>query len=72
MELRLEFNSDNLDYLSNLCHNCGACYHNCQYAQPHEFELNVPGAMAELREETYANMLGLTLWGAPSKTMAFG
>ncbi|MGL6314947.1 tricarballylate utilization 4Fe-4S protein TcuB [Vibrio sp. WXL103] len=54
MELRLEFNSDNLDYLSNLCHNCGACYHNCQYAQPHEFELNVPGAMAELREETYA------------------
>ncbi|WP_417783628.1 tricarballylate utilization 4Fe-4S protein TcuB [Terasakiella pusilla] len=53
MELRLEFNADNLDYMANLCHNCGACYHNCQYAPPHEFKLNVPGAMAELRQENY-------------------
>lgn len=53
MELRLEFNSDTVDYLSNLCHNCGACYHNCQYAPPHEFQLNVPAAMAELRQENY-------------------
>ena len=53
MELRLEFNSDTLDYLANLCHNCGACYHNCQYAPPHEFQLNVPAAMAELRQENY-------------------
>ncbi len=53
MELRLEFNADTVDYLSNLCHNCGACYHNCQYAPPHEFALNVPAAMAELRQENY-------------------
>ena len=53
MELRLEFNSDTLDYLANLCHNCWACYHNCQYAPPHEFQLNVPAAMAELRQENY-------------------
>ncbi|WP_430471210.1 tricarballylate utilization 4Fe-4S protein TcuB [Thalassospira lucentensis] len=53
MEFRLEFNSDTVDYLSNLCHNCGACYHNCQYAPPHEFALNVPAAMAELRQENY-------------------
>jgi len=53
MELRLEFNADTLDYMANLCHNCGACYHNCQYAPPHEFKLNVPAAMAELRQENY-------------------
>ncbi len=53
MELRLEFNADTLDYLANLCHNCGSCYHNCQYAPPHEFNLNVPAAMAELRQENY-------------------
>ena len=53
MELRLEFNADNLDYLANLCHNCGSCYHNCQYTAPHEFDLNVPAAMAELRQENY-------------------
>lgn len=54
MELRLDFNAENLDYLSNLCHNCGACYHHCQYADPHEFAVNVPQAMADLRQENYA------------------
>lgn len=53
MELRLEFNAENLDYLANLCHNCGSCLHNCQYAAPHEFNLNVAGALAELRQENY-------------------
>lgn len=53
MELRLEFNAENLDYLANLCHNCGSCLHNCQYAAPHEFNLNVAGAFAELRQENY-------------------
>ncbi|GAL17268.1 TcuB protein [Vibrio maritimus] len=67
MELRLEFNSDDLDYLSNLCHNCGACYHNCQYAKPHEFELNVPGAMAELREESYAQYAWPSFMGSAFK-----
>jgi citrate/tricarballylate utilization protein len=33
-------------YLANLCHNCGACLHACQYAPPHEFAVNVPRAMA--------------------------
>lgn len=67
MELRLEFNSDDLDYLSNLCHNCGACYHNCQYAKPHEFDLNVPGAMAELREESYAQYAWPSFMGSAFK-----
>lgn len=67
MELRLEFNSDDLDYLSNLCHNCGACYHNCQYATPHEFELNVPGAMAELREESYVQYAWPSFMGSAFK-----
>jgi citrate/tricarballylate utilization protein len=54
MELRTEFNADNLDYLANLCHNCGSCFHHCQYAEPHEFNVNIPAAMAELRQENYA------------------
>jgi citrate/tricarballylate utilization protein len=40
-------------YLANLCHNCGACLHACQYAPPHEFAVNVPQAMALVRQETY-------------------
>jgi citrate/tricarballylate utilization protein len=38
-----------INYLANLCHNCGACLHACQYAPPHEFAINVPKAMAEVR-----------------------
>ena len=54
MERRLDFKSTDMDYLANLCHNCGACYHACQYAPPHEFALNVPQAMAKIRKESYA------------------
>lgn len=54
MERRLDFKATDMDYLANLCHNCGACYHACQYAPPHEFALNVPQAMAKIRKESYA------------------
>ncbi len=53
MTRRLEFGSSDVHYLANLCHNCGACLHACQYAPPHEFKINVPRAMAEVRKETY-------------------
>ena len=43
-----------LNYLANLCHNCGACYFGCQYAPPHEFAVNVPKTMSELRPHSYA------------------
>ncbi len=54
MERRRAFTAGDLSYLANLCHNCRACYHACQYAPPHEFGLNLPRALAELRAETYA------------------
>jgi citrate/tricarballylate utilization protein len=54
MTRRLEFGKADVNYLANLCHNCGACYHACQYAPPHEFAVNVPRAMAQVRLETYA------------------
>src|ERR1700736_3722847 len=49
MELRREFSNGDLSYLANLCHNCRACYYSCQYAPPHEFGLNLPRTLAELR-----------------------
>lgn len=54
MELRRDFSGGDVDYLANLCHSCGACHYDCQYAPPHEFGINVPAVMAELREESYA------------------
>ncbi|KWH63670.1 tricarballylate utilization protein B [Burkholderia anthina] len=53
MARRLEFAKADVNYLANLCHNCGACYHACQYAPPHEFAVNVPKAMAQVRVDTY-------------------
>lgn len=55
MTRRLEFAKADIHYLANLCHNCGACLHACQYAAPHEFAVNVPQAMAKVRVDTYAD-----------------
>jgi len=61
MTHRLEFGKADVHYLANLCHNCGACLHACQYAPPHEFAVNVPQAMAKLRRQTYSDYA----WPAP-------
>ncbi|WPP45622.1 tricarballylate utilization 4Fe-4S protein TcuB [Pseudomonas sp. AN-1] len=61
MTRRLEFGRADIHYLANLCHNCGACLHACQYAAPHDFAVNVPQAMAKVRMETYAEYA----WPAP-------
>ena len=55
MTRRLDFGKADIHYLANLCHNCGACLHACQYAPPHEFGVNVPQAMAQVRGQTYAD-----------------
>ncbi len=55
MTRRLSFAPADVHYLANLCHNCGACLHACQYAPPHEFAVNVPRAMAQVRGQTYAD-----------------
>ncbi|MEK7346035.1 MAG: tricarballylate utilization 4Fe-4S protein TcuB [Pseudomonadota bacterium] len=55
MTRRLEFGKADIHYMANLCHNCGACLHACQYAPPHEFAINVPKAMAQVRGQTYAD-----------------
>ena len=55
MTRRLDFNKADVHYLANLCHNCGACLHACQYAPPHEFAVSLPRAMARVRGKTYVD-----------------
>jgi citrate/tricarballylate utilization protein len=83
MTRRLEFGQADVHYLANLCHNCGACLHACQYAPPHEFAVNVPQAMARVRLQTYTDYAwpagfgrlyarnGLTLALATAGALAF-
>lgn len=53
MTRRLEFGKADIHYMANLCHNCGACLHACQYGPEHEFKVNVPQSMAKVRVQTY-------------------
>jgi citrate/tricarballylate utilization protein len=64
MTRRLEFPAADVHYLANLCHNCGACLHACQYAPPHGFAVNVPQAMARVRAKTYADFAWPAALGA--------
>jgi citrate/tricarballylate utilization protein len=54
MEMRRSFSDGDLNYLANLCHACGACYADCQFSPPHEFDVNVPKTLAIARAESYA------------------
>jgi citrate/tricarballylate utilization protein len=47
------FASGDITQLANLCHNCRGCYYACQYTEPHEFALNLPKALAEVRTESW-------------------
>jgi citrate/tricarballylate utilization protein len=53
MERRLVFGSTDLNYLANLCHNCGECYYACQYSPPHEFAINIPQMLGTIRANSY-------------------
>ena len=53
MEMRRSFVDGDLTYFANLCHGCGACYYDCQFSPPHEFNVNVPQNLAQVRAESY-------------------
>lgn len=53
LERRTAFTSSDVAYLANLCHNCGECYYACPYTPPHDFAVNVPKLLAELRAQSY-------------------
>jgi citrate/tricarballylate utilization protein len=61
MAMRRSFSEGDLTHLANLCHGCKGCYHACQYAPPHAFDINIPATFAEIRQESYA----AHAWPAP-------
>jgi len=53
IETRRDFQQGDVFYLSNLCHDCRACFYACMYTPPHEFAINIPQILAASRVETY-------------------
>jgi citrate/tricarballylate utilization protein len=47
------FSDGDITHLANLCHNCRGCYYACQYTAPHEFDLNIPQALANVRHDSW-------------------
>lgn len=64
MTRRREFPDADIVHMANLCHGCRDCFHACQYAPPHEFAINVPCALAEVRLNSYRAV-------SPAPAMAF-
>jgi len=53
IESRRSFTDGDLNYFAHLCHACGACYVDCQFSPPHEFNVNLPRVLAALRAESF-------------------
>ena len=51
------FADGDISHMANLCHNCRGCYYACQYAPPHEFQLNLPAALAEVRQDSWESYI---------------
>lgn len=51
------FSAGDLNHMANLCHNCRGCYYSCQYTPPHEFALNIPAALAEVRQASWEHYI---------------
>lgn len=56
MTRQKSFADGDLTQLANLCHNCRGCYYSCQYTEPHEFALNLPAALAEVRVQSWESL----------------
>lgn len=48
-----DFSDGDITQIANLCHNCRGCYYACQYTAPHEFDINLPNALAKVRNESW-------------------
>lgn len=51
------FADGDITHLANLCHNCRGCYYSCQYTEPHEFDLNLPGILADVRQDSWERLI---------------
>lgn len=47
------FDVASVSQIANLCHNCRGCYYACQYTEPHEFALNIPALLANVRAQSW-------------------
>jgi citrate/tricarballylate utilization protein len=57
VERRQRLTTDDITQLANLCHDCRACFSACMYSPPHEFGINLPQVLSEVRVAAYTDYL---------------
>lgn len=53
LERRTTLDAGDVSQIANLCHDCRACFDACMYSAPHEFDLDLPKALAAVRVADY-------------------
>ena len=56
LELRRDFTEGDAVYLAHLCHDCRACYYACMFTPPHEFAIDIPQLMSDIRVDSYQQL----------------
>lgn len=57
LERRTVLDGGDISQLANLCHDCRSCYDACMYTAPHEFAINIPRALSDVRLEDYRGLV---------------
>ena len=64
IEFKPVLNKGYISHLANLCHDCRDCFYACPYKDPdHEFKLNIPRVLGQVRVETYYANIRPKFWG---------
>jgi citrate/tricarballylate utilization protein len=56
LERRSKLDAADVLQLANLCHDCQACLYACMYSPPHEFAVNPPAVLSQVRTECYEDL----------------
>ena len=53
LERRPTLTEGDISLIANICHDCRGCYQACMFTPPHEFAVNIPELLSQVRVETY-------------------
>jgi citrate/tricarballylate utilization protein len=65
LERRTVLETGDITQLANLCHDCRACFEACMYAPPHEFAVDPPTILTQVRRASYRSYVPPPAWLRP-------
>ncbi len=53
LERRPRLTDGDVSFIANICHDCRGCFQACMFTAPHEFAINIPQLLSDVRVATY-------------------